>query len=175
MKDEEGNEIPESQMLKHNKLSYCTTCKHVRPPRAFHCSDCNFCVEIHDHHCPWVGTCVGYRNAKYFVLFLFWTATHSLVTFLMCCINYKTTPVQASVKNSTYQDMLTGITMYTSLIALLLYLFFTYQLVTNNLANIASNEDLRSRWNGNGKNKTAAKIYMDKTTWKQRMFYFLCE
>lgn len=61
-------------------LSYCRTCQIVRPPRSFHCSDCGFCVEVHDHHCPWMGTCIGLRNIRYFVSFLFFTSLHGLVT-----------------------------------------------------------------------------------------------
>lgn len=71
---------------KHNKMSYCNTCKILRPPRAFHCSHCEVCVEVHDHHCPWVGTCVGYRNVKYFIGFLFWTGILALVTACYCLI-----------------------------------------------------------------------------------------
>lgn len=49
---------------------YCKKCKHMRPPRAHHCSICDACVSRMDHHCPWVGNCVGIKNHKYFWNFL---------------------------------------------------------------------------------------------------------
>ena len=52
------------------QLNYCNTCYVVRPPRTSHCSICDNCVERFDHHCTYLGTCIGKRNFKYFYFLL---------------------------------------------------------------------------------------------------------
>lgn len=59
----------ESNSLK--KLTFCETCNVLRPPGTSHCSRCNACILNFDHHCPWLGTCIGAKNHSYFVALLF--------------------------------------------------------------------------------------------------------
>ena len=61
---------------------YCTVCGLVRPPRASHCRETDRCIERWDHFCPWVGTAVGLRNYRWFVLFVL-SAT-GLALYIAC-------------------------------------------------------------------------------------------
>lgn len=38
--------------------------------RAKHCHDCGHCVRRFDHHCAWIGNCVGERNHRLFFSYL---------------------------------------------------------------------------------------------------------
>lgn len=55
-----------------NTPRLCKKCNYPKPRRCHHCSVCNTCTMRMDHHCPWLSNCVGLRNYRYFLSFLFY-------------------------------------------------------------------------------------------------------
>jgi hypothetical protein len=66
-------------MARFQLMKFCRTCYILRPFRTSHCRICGACVEKYDHHCPWLGNCIGKNNYRSFLLFLFTT---------LCLISY---------------------------------------------------------------------------------------
>ena len=64
----------------------CKTCNILRPSGASHCRICDNCVMDFDHHCVFISNCVGKRNHKYFVLFLFFGLIFSVLAIFLIFI-----------------------------------------------------------------------------------------
>ena len=62
----------------------CDTCFIVRPLRSTHCGICDNCIYRFDHHCPWIGTCVGKRNYPYFFFFVVLLNISQIFTVGVC-------------------------------------------------------------------------------------------
>jgi len=80
-----------------HKLKYCSTCYIYRPPRCTHCSVCDNCIERFDHHCPWIGNCIGKRN--YWLFYFFVTVTSTLNVFVLA-----TSVAHLSILCQRFQD-----------------------------------------------------------------------
>jgi palmitoyltransferase len=72
--DKESNLEVNKEMTNNSENNidskFCIECMIDIPLRAKHCGTCNKCITTFDHHCFWVGNCIGEKNKRKFILFL---------------------------------------------------------------------------------------------------------
>ena len=69
----------------------CPTCQLDTPPRSHHCKICKMCVLKRDHHCFFTGSCIGFFNQRYFIVFMFY-ATLGLIFSIYLLFSYLADP-----------------------------------------------------------------------------------
>ena len=51
---------------------------------------CQRCVEKFDHHCVYINNCLGYRNHKYFMMFLFFITLYIILSTATSLVSFWT-------------------------------------------------------------------------------------
>ncbi|XP_008273986.1 palmitoyltransferase ZDHHC9 isoform X2 [Stegastes partitus] len=130
------------------KLKYCYTCKIFRPPRASHCSICDNCVDRFDHHCPWVGNCVGKRNYRYFYLFTLSLSLLTIYIFTFDIVHVVMRSVDNGFLNTLKETPGTVLEVLVCFFTLWSVVgltgFHTYLISLNQ----TTNEDIKGSWSG---------------------------
>ncbi|CAI0392748.1 unnamed protein product [Linum tenue] len=108
----------------------CSYCNVEQPPRAKHCHDCDKCVLQFDHHCVWLGTCIGQGNHCRF----WWYICGETALCLWTGILY-ITYLKSNISRFWWKDAITILLVITLsiflLFLLLLLLFHSYLILTN--------------------------------------------
>ena len=63
--------------------NFCPYCLVQKTYRSLHCLVCQRCIEEFDHHCFWVGNCIGKRNYTLFFAFLIYILLNTLFNVVL--------------------------------------------------------------------------------------------
>ena len=103
------------------QIRYCEKCDQWKPDRTHHCRACKRCIHRMDHHCPWIDNCVGAKNQKFFILFLF---NVFFCCLLVICIEIYVVFQYTYLENKKFDGLISLLVgVFTGAIALIFLIF----------------------------------------------------
>ena len=124
----------------------CDTCFLIRPLRSNHCNSCNNCVYRFDHHCPWIGTCVGSRNYPIFFFFLI-VLNLSQIFSIAVCVAHIVLKTKQNNNNNKKESIAQSIFSLYIIIYVFITMIFTTELLFFHIRlvknNITTKEELK--------------------------------
>ena len=152
-------------------LNYCNSCSAYRPPRTSHCSLCDNCVQRFDHHCLWLGTCIGKRNYRYFY---FLTESINLSAIFQICFSlyYIINHTKHLINKENYSKLILWGLSALSLYDLLFAIFFVGKLFILHTYLVCQSktfyENIKKKFNKIPKINPFKKYFL--YTWKRIIF-----
>jgi palmitoyltransferase len=104
--------------------NFCPICKIKYTKYSKHCYICNKCIEEFDHHCVWMGKCVGKKNKKIFYCILILLIFNFLINIFLGILSLFQTNI-----NDYYINFFNFYNNYKKIIKFMRYFIFIINLI----------------------------------------------
>ena len=97
---------------KGEELEYfCPYCLVRKNYKTIHCLVCQKCIDEFDHHCFWIGNCIGKNNYTLFLIFLIFVVFNTIYNFCITSyyIVYEMTAVRGEKGNNAFPGFYFGV------------------------------------------------------------------
>lgn len=90
---------------------FCPFCLVKKNYKTIHCLICQKCIDEFDHHCFWVGNCIGKDNYTLFFIFLIFIIFNTLFNFSITCyyIVYEMIAIRGEKGNNAFPGFYFGV------------------------------------------------------------------
>lgn len=113
-------------------LRWCDYCSMYQPLRTKHCEECDFCVRTSDHHCPWLGNCVGEGNRIRFYNFLLGQAAELVIILSLAFqtfLNWQDSLELVAAEGNVGYAIITTVALLTSCVIMIFLLIMVICLI----------------------------------------------